>query len=255
MKPVTETFFGQAVTDPYRYMEDVKDPEVVAFMRGQGEFARKALDAIPARKAMLDRISVLSEAGDSITGVQVAGEGANPRVFYYKLATGQSARKLYVRDGFAGAERLMFDPAAISQPGLRYAIDSYFASPDGKYIAVGVAAGGSEDTSLRIVDVTTARETGVVIDRVGFADQTTWLPDGKGFFYNRLPLPKAGEPRNRYLHSTVYRHLLGRAVEQDEAVFGPGLDASIKFCRYRHSRCAHERRWQIADRQSPARRS
>jgi prolyl oligopeptidase len=229
VKPVTETFFGQAVTDPYRYMEDVKDPEVVAFMRGQGEFARKALDAIPARKAMLDRISVLSEAGDSITGVQVAGEGANPRVFYYKLATGQSARKLYVRDGFAGAERLMFDPAAISQPGLRYAIDSYFASPDGKYIAVGVAAGGSEDTSLRIVDVAAGRETGVVIDRVGFADQTTWLPDGKGFFYNRLPLPKAGEPRNRYLHSTVYRHLLGRAVEQDEAVFGPGLDASIKF--------------------------
>ncbi len=229
VKPVVETFFGQSVTDPYRYMEDVKNPEVVAFMRGQGEFARKALDAIPGQKAMFDRISVLSEAGDAISGVQIAGEGANPRVFYFKLASGQASRRLYVRDGFAGAERLLFDPATISQPGLRYAIDSFLAPPDGRHVAVGVAAGGSEETSLRIVDVATGRETGTVIDRIGFAEETTWLPDGKGFFYNRLPPMKVGEAKNRYLNSIVYRHLLGRAVEQDEAVFGRGLDASISF--------------------------
>ncbi len=229
VKPVIETFFGQSVTDPYRYMEDVKNPDVVAFLRAQGEFARKALDAIPGRKAMLDRISVLSEATVAISGMQVAGEGAQPRVFYFKLAPGATSRKLYVRDGFAGAERLLFDATTISQPGLRYAIDSFIAAPDGRHVAVAVAAGGSEDTSLRIVDATTGMETGVVIDRIGFADSTHWAPDGKAFFYNRLPEPKAGAPKNRYLRSMAFRHVLGRGLDKDEQVFGPGLDTSIIF--------------------------
>ncbi len=65
---------AHAVTDPYRYMEDVKNAEVTAFLRGQGEFARKALDAIPARQALLDRIGVLSEAGETISDVQITGK-------------------------------------------------------------------------------------------------------------------------------------------------------------------------------------
>ena len=228
IKPVTETFFGQAVTDPYRYMEDVKSAEITAFLRGQGEFARKALDAIPARQALLDRIGVLSEAGETVSGVQLTGDG-NPRLFYYKLVPGKSSRMLYVREGFAGAERLLFDAASIAQPGLRYSIDYFIASPDGRHVAVGVAAGGSEETSLRIIEVANARDTGVVIDRIGFADETTWTPDGKALFYNRLPAPKPGEAKNRYLNSVVYRHLLGRPLAQDEAVFGRGLDPSISF--------------------------
>ena len=229
INPVTENFFGQSVIDPYRYMEDAKNPEVIAFLRAQGEYARKALDALPGRKAMLDRISVLSESTIAISDVQVGGDRAQPRVFYYKLAPGESSRKLFVREGFAGVERLLFDPGAISQPGLRVEIDSFAASPDGQHIALGVAAGGSEETSLRIIEVATGRDTGVVIDRIGFAEETSWAPDGKSFFYNRLPEPKAGAAKNRYLRSMVYRHALGRAVEKDEQVFGPGLDTRIIF--------------------------
>ena len=229
LRPVTETFFGQRIIDPYRYMEDVKNPEVLAFLKAQGEFARKALDALPGRKTMLDRISALSESTIAVSGVQMVGEGANPRVFYYKLAPGESSRKLFVRDGFAGAERLLFDAAAISQPGLRFAINTFVAAPDGRSVVVGVAAGGSEETSLRIVDAANGSDTGVVIDRIGFAGVTSWAPDGKAFFYNRLPAPKTGAPKNRYLHSMAYRHVLGRALDKDEQVFGPGLDTRITF--------------------------
>ncbi len=229
VKPVTEIFFGQSVTDPYRYMEDVNDPEVSAFLKAQNEFSRKSLDALPGRKAMLDRISALSESTTAVSGVQVAGEGAQPRVFYFKLSPGESSRKLFVRDGYAGAERLLFDAATISRPGQRYAINSFVAAPDGRSVAVGIAAGGSEETSLRVVDAATGRDTGVVIDRIGFAEITSWAPDGKSFFYNRLPESKAGAPKNRYLHSMVYRHVPGRALDKDEQVFGPGLDTRIDF--------------------------
>ena len=75
VRNVSETFFGSTVVDPYRYLEDVKNPDVIAYMKAQGEFARKTLDAIPGRVAMLERINTLSEAGVSITGVQIAGTG------------------------------------------------------------------------------------------------------------------------------------------------------------------------------------
>lgn len=228
VRPVSETFFGQTVTDPYRYLEDVKNAEVIAFMKAQGEYARHALDAIPGRAAMVERIGKLSEAGVSVSGVQITGEGAKMRVFYYKLSPGESMRKLYMRDGFKGIERLVFDSQSISKAGTRYALDDYKASPDGRHVIVAVAAGGSEDTSIRVIDVEGARDRGVVIDRIGFADLTHWAPDSKAFFYNRLPEAKAGEMKNRYLFSAAYRHVIGRGTEKDERVFGRG-SADVPF--------------------------
>lgn len=229
VRPVNEAFFGQSVADPYRYLEDVTNPQVSAFLRAQDEFARNSLAALPGRKAMLDRISALSASTVAISGVQVAGDGVNPRVFYFKLAPGDSSQKLYARDGFAGTERLLFDAAVISRSGLRFTIDAFVAAPDGRHVAVAVAAGGSEEASLRIIDAATGRDSGAVIDSIGFTDATAWAADGKALFYNRLPEPIAGEAKNRYRYSMVYRHQLGGTVDTDEPVFGRGLDAQIAF--------------------------
>lgn len=226
---VSETFFGQTVIDPYRHLEDVQNPETIAYMKAQGEFARKTLDAIPGRAAMLERINALSEAAVSVSSVQVCGTGADTRVFYYKLSPGDSMPKLYVRDGFTGAERLLFDAQKLNTAGQRFALDYFSASPDGKHVLVGVAAGGSEDTALRIIEVSSARDLGVVIDRIGFAEQSAWSEDSRAFFYNRLPAAKPGNAKNRYLSSRVFRHVLGREVGKDEAIFGRGVAADTKI--------------------------
>lgn len=219
-RPVKETFFGTTVTDDYRYMENTADAEVVQFMKSESATARAMLDAIPGRTALEKRINELSQANISLTNVQVAGDDKNPRVFYFKLAPGVNARRVYVRDGYRGAERMVFDPASISRDGQRFSIDYFIASPDGRSLLVAVAAGGSESTSLRVIEITptSARDSGVVIDRIGFAAETRWAADSKSFFYNRLPPPVAGE-KNRYLNSAAYRHVLGRAVSSDEKLF------------------------------------
>ncbi len=227
VRAVSETFFGQSVTDPYRYLEDIKNPEVQAFMRGQGEFARKALDVIPGRARMLDRIAELSEAGIAITSVQVTGAGNSPQIFYLKQARGENSRKLYMRTGYGSVERLLFDPAAAGTAGTRYTIDAYVPSPTGRHVAIGIAAGGSENTSLIVVDTQSASIEGGAIDRIGFFAGTHWAPDGKSFFYNRLPAQQAGAAVNRYLRSVAYRHVLGRGLDKDEAVLGQGHGAAL----------------------------
>ncbi len=55
VRPVTDTCFGQTVVDPYRYLEDQKSLEVIAFMRGQADYTRAVLDSIPGRKALRRR--------------------------------------------------------------------------------------------------------------------------------------------------------------------------------------------------------
>ena len=186
---VTETHFGQSVPDPYRYMEDVTNPEVVAFMRAQGEHTRDVLDRIPGRAKMAARIAELSDAGIAISGVQLTAGNASTRVFYYKIAPGETMRKLYVRDGFSGVERLLFDAQSLSVVDAqsaaapkRWALDFFRASPNGAHVVVGVAAGGSEETSLRVIEVASGKPTGAVIDRIGFANGLAWTADSKAFF-------------------------------------------------------------------------
>lgn len=224
VRPVIETFFGTEVIDPYRYMEDVADPEVIGYMRGEGAQARSVLDAIPGRAKMEQRINELSQSNAAVSNVQVTGADKNPRVFYFRLAPGANSRRVYVRDGFRGTERMVFDAASISKEGRRYAIDDFRASPDGRNVAVAVAAGGSEETSLRIIEVSAsgARDTGVEIDRIGFADDTAWAPDSRSLFYNRLPAQIAGEAKNRYLNSRAFRHVPGRPAVRDEMLLGTG---------------------------------
>lgn len=220
--PVAENFFGTAVIDPYRFMEDVKNPDVVAFMKGESAATRTILDSIPGRAALEARINELSQANIAISGVQVAGDDKSARVFYYKLSPGVNSRKLYMRDGFRGAERVVFDPVTISAAGKRYAIDGFRAAPNGRVVVVAVAAGGSEETSLRILEIgsTTSRDSGVLIDRIGFGNHINWASDSRSFYYNRLPPLAEGVENNRYLNSRAYRHVIGRPASSDEFLLG-----------------------------------
>src|ERR1035438_10642747 len=74
VKDVTDTYFGVAISDPYRYMEDMKDPEVVAWMKAQADYTHVVLDRIPQRAVLLSEIQKYSDAAPSRTfGIQVNG--------------------------------------------------------------------------------------------------------------------------------------------------------------------------------------
>src|SRR5687767_384883 len=74
IEPVAETFFGKAVTDPYRWMENPKDAAWQPFMKGQAAYARSVLDAIPGRSAMAKRVGELSGDLEIVNTMQLGGE-------------------------------------------------------------------------------------------------------------------------------------------------------------------------------------
>ena len=72
VRTVTDTYFGVPVPDPYRYLEDMKNPETMAWIKAQAAYTRATLDRIPGRAALLKRIAELGDAVPArVSSVQV----------------------------------------------------------------------------------------------------------------------------------------------------------------------------------------
>jgi prolyl oligopeptidase len=226
-QPVAEDFFGTSVTDPYRYFENMKDPVVIAFFKDQNAYARAVLDRLgQARQRLFDPIKVLDNAGTSVSDVVRDG----PNYFYEKLKPGENSPKLYARPAVGGDERLLVDPEKLASAGKHFTINYFLPSLDGAYVAYGISEGGSEASVIHVVDARSGTVLPDAIDRAYFVGPTSWLPDGKSFYYVRFPELKPGEPEtDKETRAVNYVHVLGRDPNQDVPVFGFGVDPKVTF--------------------------
>jgi prolyl oligopeptidase len=232
VRSVVDDYFGTKVTDPYRYMEHLDNPEVAKWMNAQNDYTRRVLGHISVRDELLARIELLDKSVPARVGGVV--RLATGRYFYYKLLSTESVTKLYMRDGMtsqgtSGQETLLVDPQRISGKDTPSAINYFWPSSDGRYVAYGVSQGGSEKAVLHILDTTTARDTGETIDRAEFNDTVGWLPDAHSFIYNRLQKLRPHAPEEeREIKSRAYLHIIGTNPEHDKAVFGYGVSPLVK---------------------------
>ena len=221
--PVVDDYFGTKVTDDYRWMEDRAAPAFVAWAKAENAHARGVLARIPGRADLARRVAARTAGGTLVSGVRAAGG----KLFYGKREPGENTVKLYVRDGVAGAERLLVDPDKLAfASGPHFALDYYEPSQDGARLAYAVSPGGSEASVIHILDVTTGQDSAETIDR---AEQgsPSWLPDGKAFFYNRYALLAAdAKETDKYLNSRAYVHVVGTDPAADVALAGPGVAGS-----------------------------
>lgn len=218
---VTDTYFGETVADPYRWMENDKDPDWLPFLKGQNAHTRAILDAIPGRDALLKRIQQLSGDVALTSRVQRAGG----KLFFQQRPAGADNFKLFVRE--AGRDRTLIDPTTLSAGGAGHmSLDWWRASPDGRYVVYGVSPNGSEDSVLHILEVATGA---LLPERIADTEgaQPSWLEDGSGFFYNQLT-GKVDTPE-RYLDSQARFHRLGTDPAADPILMKRGLDPNVAY--------------------------
>ena len=112
-RPVTDSYFGKEVSDPYRFMEDIAAPDVSAWAKAQSEYTRGLLDAVPGRATLLKRLAELDGSVKArINNIRRLPGGV---YFYEKRGANDNQYKLYVRSGLKGAERLLVDPEALTR--------------------------------------------------------------------------------------------------------------------------------------------
>ena len=221
---VVETLCGEKIADPYRPLENLKEPKVAAWYRRESDHARTVLDAIPGRSELIAKMKEFDQRKkEKVFDLSITD---NDCYFYLKQTPADETGKLYTRNGFKGAERLLFDPATYKdEHGNTYVISEVTPNIDGSKVVIGVSPNGSENAILIVMDVKTGAISPEKIDRCWFASPS-WLPDGNSFFYNRLNTADLHD-KNREKDSRVFLHVVGTDPATDREIFSRTRDASL----------------------------
>ena len=202
-----EVLHGVSVADPYRWLEDGDSEEVAAWVAAHNERTRQALEARPIWSQWHERLSALT-ALPTVASASVRGE----RLFVLGRAAGADQFSVVVQSSVdrGSPARTLLDPAQRAADGA-VAIDWYEASLDGSLVAIGLSEGGTEQSTLSVIDVASGRHLADSIPNTR-ASSIAWLPDNSGFWYLRYP------PENQY-DRHVYFHRLGTEWTDDPLVF------------------------------------
>lgn len=218
--PVTEDYFGTKVTDPYRWME-AEGPEWETYVHAEGAYAAAVLGRITGRDALTTAISQRTALVALVVSVQRGGD----TIFTEVRPAGANTSKLFVRDGMNGADRKLIDPDHYAAAGSHDSLDWWSASPDGSHVVFGISPGGSEQSVLHVLVTASGALLPEAIDRTADA-APSWLPDGSGFFYNRLqdvPPTSIGFEEK----SVCWLHKLNTDPKQDVKVLAQGTSPAV----------------------------
>jgi prolyl oligopeptidase len=243
--PVTENLHGRQITDPYRWLEDANSAETQRFVAEQNAYTRSVLEKAPGRDKLRARIEQLLTIG-RVASPRIAGS----RYFYERRDGKQNQAIVYVREGpdstlarqsipptknaersrpaksaHAGdpedysTERALIDVNALAPDGT-IALDWWYPSEDGRYVAYGTSPNGSELSTLQVIEAGTGGLLPEKIERTRAAS-VAWLPDSSGFYYTRYPRPGEVPAGEEMYHRRVFFHALGAEQEgrEDPLIF------------------------------------
>ena len=224
-KPVIDMYHGTKVLDNYRWLEDGTSAETQKWVGEELAYTRAILDPLPGRDAIHKRLTELLAIG-SVTPPEIAGK----YYFYTKREGMQNQPVLYVREKTAdgsmgtdtGKDRVLVDVNQLAADGT-VALDWFQPSDNGHFVAYGTSAGGSEMSTLHIVETKTGTLLPDTIERTR-ACSIAWEHDNHGFYYTRYPkkgdVPAGEEMYNRH----VFYHELRQDPDGDDKIFGEGRD-------------------------------
>jgi prolyl oligopeptidase len=218
IKPIAQVFHGTRVIDNYRWLENGKSPETEKWVAEENSYTRAILDPLPGREAIHKRLTELLAIG-SVTPPVIAGR----HYFYTRREGAQNQPVLYVRDAVDGPDRVLVDANALSADGT-VALDWFQPSDNGKYVAYGTSASGSEMSTLHIIETRTGTILPDTIERTRAAS-IAWEHDNHGFYYTRYPKPGDVPAGEEMYNRHVFYHELGYDPDGDDPIFGEGRDA------------------------------
>lgn len=212
MSDTVDDFHGTPVPDPYDWMGDPKDAEVIAWVDAENSITREFIDSNPAKLKLKARYTELYNFSKFKVPTKAGG-----RYFYSKNDGLLNQAVLYLQETLDSEPKIVLYPNKLSEDGTA-ALSSEYYIPDGKYLAYGVSRSGSDwqEISIRKID------EGVDFEEVLKYSKFTniaWDYNNDGFYYNRFPDPSTVEPGQESYNSKVYFHKLGTPQNDDKLIY------------------------------------
>ncbi|MGE5215334.1 MAG: S9 family peptidase, partial [Nitrospirota bacterium] len=230
-KPVTTEYHGVTVEDPYQWLEADDDSQVKAWSDAQNHRTRKYLDSLPDRPAIEKQLqewyaktspSYFSLVSRSATGRIRRGE---PGILFAMKFQPPKQQPLLVTLASADdlkSEKVLLDPNVLDTKGTT-TIDWFVPSLDGKYLAISLSRGGSEDGTLHFYETATGKALPDTIAHVQYptaGGSAAWNADGTGVFYTRFPRKGERSDTDLNFYQQIYFHKLGTSDTEDSYSIG-----------------------------------
>lgn len=229
--PVTDTFFGVSIEDPYRWLEDDNSEETAQWVEAQNKVTFEYLNALPGREAIKNRLTELWDYPKTGTPFNIAGYW-----FISKNDGLQNQSVLYTMNTPDDEPKLLLDPNTLSDDGT-VALSGIDVSPDGKYLVYMIARSGSDWNEIFVMNIETRELTSDHIKWVKFSGLSCYA---NGFFYSAYDQPKQGQELSvSNKGQKIYFHQFGTSQDEDQVIFAnpeqpsrmysAGIDAQYQY--------------------------
>ena len=214
-RPVDRTFHGDTVVDPYEWMREKTDPEVIAHLEAENAYADARTEHLaPLRDALVQEfvghtqetdLSVpvrrddwwyitRTTAGDDYPKfTRIADTGTLPQVEPGALLEG---------------EQVLLDAQAEAADAEFYSLGGLAPSPDHTLFASAVDTAGDERFTLRVKDLASGEIIDEAVTGTGYG--LAFSADQEWLFYARVD--------DAWRQHQIWRHRIGSAASEDVLV-------------------------------------
>ncbi|HSH67207.1 MAG TPA: prolyl oligopeptidase family serine peptidase, partial [Bacteroidia bacterium] len=209
--PVADNYFGTQIIDNYRWLENLKNPEVQTWFKEQADFSNNILRKINGRDELIKSLKqVQGMYGDVCDNIIQRGNV----YFYAKRRKDEKLSKLYSIAIPDGKENLLFDPETI-ESGTQ--LVKFTVSEDGKMIAVSFSQGGAEICDIRILDVLEKKLLPDVVSPTWSEFNFEFTSEGESLVYSKM---NTNDPSSDDLlkNTKAFIHQLGANSKNDKII-------------------------------------
>lgn len=207
-----DTYWGENVPDPYRWLEDDYSEETKAWVKAQNEVSFGYLEKIPFREAIRQRLEEVWNY-EKVSAPSTHGDYQ----YFYRNDGLQNQSVLYRKKGPDTQEELFLDPNKLSEDGTSSLGGTAFTK-DGSLFAYAVSVAGSDWRDIYVMD---AESKTLLKDQISDAKFTgiAWKGN-EGFFYSTYDKPDGSKLSAFTNNHKLYYHQLGTEQSVDVLVFG-----------------------------------
>ena len=196
---------GESRVDPYYWLREKDNPEVLAYLAAENSYADAVLRPAAALEEKVYR-EILGRVQETDTSAPTLYKGWWT---YTRTVEGLDYEIYCRRHGSMDApEQVLLDANELAKGHEYFDLGYVERSPDENLLAYAVDLDGSERHALRFRDLATGKDLDDIVNGVYYG--AAWAADSRTFFYAR--------PDDAMRPYQVWRHVLGTRQEQDVLV-------------------------------------